>query len=85
MVADLPGDRPSVSVPAGTDSFYDGVPPDKTNQAVGLINVARKSSGSMGVALAQPFWRSAQQSSSSRLSEHMRAVRYWIPADHSRQ
>jgi DHA2 family multidrug resistance protein len=35
-----------------TTASYDGVPPDKTNQASALINVARNLGGSMGVALA---------------------------------
>jgi DHA2 family multidrug resistance protein len=53
-----------------TTASYDGVPPDKTNQASALINVARNIGGSMGVALAQSVLAQRQQFHQSRLSEH---------------
>lgn len=53
-----------------TTASYDGVPPDKTNQASALINVARNIGGSMGVALAQAVLAQRQQFHQSRLIEH---------------
>ncbi|EHR01744.1 DHA2 family efflux MFS transporter permease subunit [Bradyrhizobium sp. WSM471] len=53
-----------------TTASYDGVPPDKTNQASALINVARNIGGSMGVALAQTILAQRQQFHQSRLIEH---------------
>ncbi|RXT41128.1 DHA2 family efflux MFS transporter permease subunit [Bradyrhizobium betae] len=53
-----------------TTASYDGVPPDKTNQASALINVARNIGGSMGVALAQTVLALRQQFHQSRLIEH---------------
>ncbi|QAU48447.1 DHA2 family efflux MFS transporter permease subunit [Bradyrhizobium guangzhouense] len=52
-----------------TTASYDGVPPDKTNQASALINVARNIGGSMGVALAQTILAQRQQFHQSRLIE----------------
>ncbi len=54
-----------------TTASYDGVPPDKTNQASALINVARNIGGSMGVALAQTTFAQRQQFHQSRLIEHV--------------
>jgi MFS transporter, DHA2 family, multidrug resistance protein len=54
-----------------TTASYDGVPPDKTNQASALINVARNIGGSMGVALAQTVLAQRQQFHQSRLVEHV--------------
>lgn len=53
-----------------TTASYDGLPPDKTNQASALINVARNIGGSMGVALAQTILAQRQQFHQSRLIEH---------------
>jgi DHA2 family multidrug resistance protein len=53
-----------------TTASYEGVPPDKTNQASALINVARNIGGSMGVALAQTVLAQRQQFHQSRLIEH---------------
>ncbi|RZN13672.1 DHA2 family efflux MFS transporter permease subunit [Bradyrhizobium sp. Leo121] len=53
-----------------TTASYDGVPPEKTNQASALINVARNIGGSMGVALAQTVLAQRQQFHQSRLVEH---------------
>jgi DHA2 family multidrug resistance protein len=52
-----------------TTASYDGIPPDKTNQASALINVARNLGGSMGVALAQTMLAQRQQFHQSRLVE----------------
>jgi DHA2 family multidrug resistance protein len=54
-----------------TTASYDGVPPEKTNQASALINVARNLGGSMGVALAQTILQQRQQFHQSRLVEHI--------------
>jgi DHA2 family multidrug resistance protein len=54
-----------------TTASYDGVPPDKTNQASALINVARNIGGSMGVALAQTVLAQRQQFHQARLVEHI--------------
>ena len=56
-----------------TTASYDGVLPDKTNQASALINVARNLGGSMGVALAQTTFAQRQQFHQSRLVEHISA------------
>jgi DHA2 family multidrug resistance protein len=53
-----------------TTASYDGIPPDKTNQASALINVARNIGGSMGVALAQTMLAQRQQYHQSRLVEN---------------
>src|SRR6201995_3572647 len=53
-----------------TTASYDGVAPDKTNQASALINVARNLGGSMGVALVQTVLAQRQQFHQSRLIEH---------------
>jgi MFS transporter, DHA2 family, multidrug resistance protein len=67
-----PKDRglPLLFLPITTAS-YDGVPPDKTNQASALINVARNLGGSMGVALVQIVLAQRQQFHQSRLVEHV--------------
>ncbi|MBV9533700.1 MAG: DHA2 family efflux MFS transporter permease subunit, partial [Bradyrhizobium sp.] len=65
---------PLLFVPVTTAS-YDGVPPQKTNQASALINVARNLGGSMGVALTQTIWAQRQQFHQSRLVEHI------VPSD----
>ncbi|MBV9980706.1 DHA2 family efflux MFS transporter permease subunit [Bradyrhizobium sp.] len=54
-----------------TTASYEGLPPDKTNQASALINVARNIGGSMGVALAQTALAQRQQFHQSRLVEHI--------------
>ena len=54
-----------------TTASYDGIPPEKTNQASALINVARNLGGSMGVALAQTMLAQRQQFHQSRLIEHI--------------
>jgi DHA2 family multidrug resistance protein len=54
-----------------TTASYDGVPPDRTNQASALINVARNLGGSIGVALSQTMLAQRQQFHQSRLIEHV--------------
>src|SRR5258708_15015176 len=54
-----------------TTASYDGVPPDRPNQASALINVARNLGGSMGVALSQTMLAQRQQFHQSRLAERM--------------
>ena len=54
-----------------TTASYEGIPPDKTNQASALINVARNLGGSMGVALAQTVLAQRQQFHQSRLVENI--------------
>ena len=54
-----------------TTASYEGVPPEKTNQASALINVARNLGGSMGVALVQTILAQRQQFHQSRLIEHI--------------
>jgi MFS transporter, DHA2 family, multidrug resistance protein len=54
-----------------TTASYDGVPPERTNQASALINVARNLGGSMGVALSQTMLAQRQQFHQSRLTEHL--------------
>jgi DHA2 family multidrug resistance protein len=58
-----------------TTASYDGIPPNKTNQASALINVARNLGGSMGVALVQTVLAQRQQFHQSRLIEHV------VPSD----
>jgi len=60
---------PLLFLPVMTSSYV-GLPPDKTNQASALINVARNLGGSMGVALAQTVLAQRQQFHQSRLIEH---------------
>jgi DHA2 family multidrug resistance protein len=54
-----------------TTASYDGIPPEKTNQASALINVGRNIGGSIGVALAQTILAQRQQFHQSRLVEHI--------------
>lgn len=53
-----------------TTASYDGLPPEKTNQASALINVSRNIGGSMRVALAQTMLAQRQQFHQTRLVEH---------------
>src|ERR1700752_3278955 len=50
---------------------YNGVPPDKTDQASALINAARNSGGSIGVSLASNVLAHREQFHRSRLVEHV--------------
>ena len=58
-----------------TTASYQGIPPEKTNQASALINVARNLGGSIGVAMVQTVWQQRQQFHQSRLVEHI------VPSD----
>jgi MFS transporter, DHA2 family, multidrug resistance protein len=49
---------------------YDGIPPDKTDQASALINAARNTGGSIGVSLATNVLAHREQFHQSRLVEH---------------
>lgn len=59
-----------------TTASYDGISPDKTDQASSLINVARNFGGSIGVSLAQTTLARREQFHQSRLVEH---VGTWNP------
>ncbi len=48
---------------------YDGLPPDKTNQASALMNVARNLGGSIGISLANVVLVQREQFHQSRLVE----------------
>lgn len=54
-----------------TNASYDGIPKDKTDQASALINVARNTGGSIGVAIAQNVLMYREQFHQSRLIEHI--------------
>jgi DHA2 family multidrug resistance protein len=54
-----------------TNASYDGIPKDKTDQASALINVARNTGGSIGVAIAQNVLMYREQFHQSRLVEHV--------------
>jgi DHA2 family multidrug resistance protein len=54
---------------------FEGLPPERTNQASALINVARNLGGSLGVALVQTLLAQRQQFHQSRLVEHI------VPSD----
>ena len=49
---------------------YDGIPPDKTDQASALINAARNTGGSIGVSLAVNVLAHREQFHQMRLVEH---------------
>ncbi|UDL93490.1 DHA2 family efflux MFS transporter permease subunit [Lichenihabitans sp. PAMC28606] len=66
---------PLIFIPITTAS-YDGIPPDKTDQASALINMARNLGGSMGVSLAQTILARREQFHQSRLVE---TVGSWNP------
>ena len=60
---------PLIFVPITTAS-YDGIPPDKTDQASALINAARNTGGSIGVSLVSNVLAHREQFHQSRLAEH---------------
>ena len=53
-----------------TAASYDGIPPDKIDQASALINVARNTGSSLGVALISNVLAHREQFHQSRLVEH---------------
>jgi DHA2 family multidrug resistance protein len=59
-----------------TAASYGGAPPDKTDQASALINIARNFGGSIGVSIAQTTLARREQFHQSRLAEH---VGSWNP------
>jgi DHA2 family multidrug resistance protein len=59
---------PLVFIPITTAS-YDGIPPDKTDQASALINAARNTGGSIGVSLCSNVLAHRAQFHQSRLIE----------------
>jgi DHA2 family multidrug resistance protein len=61
---------PFLFVPITTLS-YAGLPPEKTNQASALINVARNLGGSIGVSLAISMLAQRAQFHQERLTEHL--------------
>ncbi len=61
---------PLIFIPITTAS-YDGIPPDKTDQASALINAARNVGSSIGIALAINVLAYRQQFHQSRLVEHV--------------
>jgi MFS transporter, DHA2 family, multidrug resistance protein len=65
---------PLIFIPIMT-AAYDGLPPEKTDQASALINVARNVGGSIGISLAQNVLAHRAQFHQSRLVESV------IPSD----
>jgi DHA2 family multidrug resistance protein len=70
---------PFLFIPINT-AAYDGLPPQKTNQASALINVARNLGGSFGISLANTELAQRAQFHQSRLVEHIQPA---SPAYHS--
>ena len=60
---------PFLFIPINTVA-YDGLPPDKTNQASALMNVARNLGGSIGISLANVVLTQRTQFHQSRLAEN---------------
>jgi MFS transporter, DHA2 family, multidrug resistance protein len=60
---------PFLFIPINTVA-YDGLPPDKTNQASALINVARNLGGSIGISLANVALVQREQFHQARLVEN---------------
>ena len=61
---------PLIFIPIITAS-YDGIPPDKTDQASALMNAARNIGGSIGISLAVNVLAYREQFHQSRLVEHV--------------
>jgi DHA2 family multidrug resistance protein len=61
---------PFLFIPIQT-AAYDGLAPDKTNQASALINVARNLGGSIGVSVANTLLAQRAQFHQARLVEHV--------------
>ena len=61
---------PLIFIPIITAS-YDGIPPDKTDQASALMNAARNIGGSIGISLAVNVLAFREQFHQSRLVEHV--------------
>ncbi|MGP9810601.1 DHA2 family efflux MFS transporter permease subunit [Rhodopseudomonas sp. NSM] len=69
---------PLIFIPITTAS-YDGIPPDRTDQASAMINLARNFGGSIGVSISQTVLARREQFHQSRLGEHVGA---WNPYFH---
>jgi DHA2 family multidrug resistance protein len=54
-----------------TTASYDGIPPDKTDQASALINAARNTGGSIGISLVSNVVAHREQFHQSRLVENV--------------
>jgi len=61
---------PFLFIPINTVA-YSGLPPQKTNQASALINVARNLGGSIGISLANTMVAQRAQFHQARLTEHI--------------
>ncbi len=61
---------PFLFIPIST-AAYDDLPPDRTNQAAALINVARNLGGSVGVSVANTMLAQRSQFHQARLTEHL--------------
>jgi hypothetical protein len=61
---------PLIFVSINTAS-YDGVPPDKTDQASALLNAARNTGGSIGISLVSNVMAHREQFHQSRLVEQV--------------
>jgi DHA2 family multidrug resistance protein len=77
---------PFLFIPVTTASYV-GLKPSQTNQAAGLINVARNLGGSIGVALAQTILQQREQFHHSRLVEHTvpSSIQYQEALQHATQ
>jgi len=64
---------PFLFIPINT-AAYAGLPPEKTNQASALINVARNLGGSIGISLANTELSQRSQFHQVRLTEHVYAA-----------
>ncbi len=62
-----------------TSASYEGIPPDKTDQASALINVGRNLGGSIFVSISQTELAQRQQFHQSRLVEHIAPSEYPVP------
>jgi len=54
-----------------TAASYDGIPPEKTDQASALLNAARNTGGSIGISIAANVLANREQFHHSRLIEHV--------------
>ena len=64
---------PFLFLPINQMAFRD-VPPDKTNNASALINLARNFGGSIGIAFASTLLTRRAQFHQSRIVEHLQAL-----------
>ena len=60
---------PLIFLPITTAS-YDGLPPEKTDQASALLNAVRNTGGSLGISLASNVLWNREQFHQSRLLGH---------------